>query len=239
MSMSLTAIGLQQSFTAADLAPLLPDALRRLIEGPTLAARDALTAKTVDPWDLLDSAVDYAAAAEQIIAEQSARIAELEALALTDPLTGLMNRRGFEEALRAALDLSRRHGEPGVLIYLDLDGFKEINDRYGHAVGDRVLQHVADSLRDAVRASDVVARLGGDEFAVLLHRAAPQEGADRAAALQQDLNASVCQAADAPLRIGVSLGVDAFAGEDAVEGVMRRADLSMYRDKRARRGPRA
>ena len=112
--LSATAVAeMQQEFTVADLAPMLPDALRRMIEQPSQASRTALTAKTIDPWKLLDSAVDYAAAAEQIIAEQSARIAELEALAQTDSLTDLTNRRGFEQALDNALDMCRRHDETG------------------------------------------------------------------------------------------------------------------------------
>lgn len=238
--MSATAVAeMQQEFTVADLAPMLPDALRRMIEQPSQASRTALTAKTIDPWKLLDSAVDYAAAAEQIIAEQSARIAELEALAQTDSLTGLTNRRGFEQALDNALDMCRRHDETGVVVYLDLDGFKLINDRLGHAAGDQVLRHVAEILRAGVRVSDVVARLGGDEFATLLHRAGSKEGVERASIIQYELNASSCIIEGEGLTVRASLGVDAFNGNDAVEQIMRRADLSMYRDKRSRAAARS
>ena len=108
--MSITATAsFQDQFSAADLAPLLPAALRHLMGTPVQPSRSALTASSVDPWELLDHAVDYAAAAEQIIADQSARIAELEQQALTDPLTGLSNRRAFEQALADALDMHRRH----------------------------------------------------------------------------------------------------------------------------------
>tara|TARA_R110002167_G_scaffold59005_1_gene167067 strand:- start:954 stop:1670 length:717 start_codon:yes stop_codon:yes gene_type:complete len=231
-------IGLQNQFTAADLAPMLPMALRELIMEPSQPARTALTAGAIDPWDLLDRAVDYAAAAEQIIADQSARIAELEQMALTDPLTGLSNRRGFENALATALDMNRRHGETAVLIYVDLDGFKQINDTYGHDAGDRLLQHVAALLKAELRASDAVARIGGDEFAALLRRADPREGSRRALAIRERLNTGSIALGSKRLPVRASLGVDVASGEDSVGQALRRADMAMYRDKRTRRATR-
>ena len=97
-----------------------------------------------------------------------ARIAELEARIDVDPLTETLNRRGFERELTRSLAYVKRYGASAALIYLDLDGFKPVNDRHGHAAGDAVLKAVAAALVRHVRASDVVARIGGDEFVVLL-----------------------------------------------------------------------
>lgn len=96
------------------------------------------------------------------------KIAELEASADTDPLLGILNRRGFERELARSLAFMERYGTGATLIYIDLDGFKAVNDRHGHAAGDLLLKAVAATLTAHVRASDVVARLGGDEFAVLM-----------------------------------------------------------------------
>src|SRR5687767_9429642 len=117
--------------------------------------------------DAASLAVEVERLRTQLAAAQ-ARIAELEAKADTDALLDIPNRRGFERELRRSLAYVRRYSASAALIYLDLDQFKPVNDRHGHAAGDRVLQAVAVALRRSVRESDVVARLGGDEFGVLL-----------------------------------------------------------------------
>ncbi len=96
------------------------------------------------------------------------KIAELEARADIDPLLGILNRRGFARDLTRSLAYVNRYGTDAVLVIIDLDGFKAVNDRNGHAAGDALLVAIASTLRAHVRASDVVARLGGDEFAVLM-----------------------------------------------------------------------
>ncbi|MDP6346321.1 MAG: GGDEF domain-containing protein, partial [Alphaproteobacteria bacterium] len=112
-----------------------------------------------DSLRLLLKTLDYAAEMEQTIADQSARIVELEALAATDALTGLHNRRGFAEALRHTLKLAARHDETGILIYIDLDGFKGVNDAHGHDAGDSLLCRVAEVVSLHLRGSDIVARI--------------------------------------------------------------------------------
>ncbi|MCX7297413.1 MAG: GGDEF domain-containing protein, partial [Hyphomicrobiales bacterium] len=119
-----------------------------------------------------------AAPAEHLLAEierlraalraAECKIAELEARADVDPLLDILNRRGFERELARSLAYVRRYGTDATLMVIDLDGFKGVNDRHGHAAGDALLKAVAAALRGKVRASDVVARLGGDEFGVLL-----------------------------------------------------------------------
>src|SRR5204862_6568243 len=101
---------------------------------------------------------------------------ELAAVARTDSLTGLVNRREFEERFGAEVERSTRTGRPLSILVLDLDWFKEFNDRFGHSAGDRALTLLAEALRRATRTSDVLARLGGEEFAVLAPETDEKEG---------------------------------------------------------------
>lgn len=196
----------------------------------------AVGAPLSDLRALLDRARAVAIAAERRVAEQTRRIAELETLSLTDELTGMFNRRGLSEMFARILRVAARDGHHGMLGYADLDGFKGINDRYGHDAGDAVLRHVADVLKANVRPDDYVARLGGDEFAILLVRALPADGLRRLGSIEQAI-------ADHPARIGLrtvslsaSIGAAPYApGADAT-AVIGAADQAMYRRKRHRRG---
>jgi diguanylate cyclase (GGDEF)-like protein/PAS domain S-box-containing protein len=157
----------------------------------------------------------------------------LRHLADHDDLTGLINRRRFQEELRRHLAEGRRYGVTGALLLLDLDGFKEVNDKYGHSAGDRVLCAVADALRGRLRASDILARLGGDEFAVLLPRETPAEAELVCRSLEQAIPAEVSTPGDT--RIEVSVGFAPFVeGVDSVDDVLAAADASMYAAKHGR-----
>jgi PleD family two-component response regulator len=128
---------------------------------------------------LLERALRYAAESEQRMADQLARISQLENLSNTDALTGLLNRRGFCEHLAFALGRARRYGETGVIAYCDVDNFKSVNDAFGHAAGDALLIAVGGKLAGSVRDIDIVGRLGGDEFCVVLVNANWKDGAKR------------------------------------------------------------
>jgi diguanylate cyclase (GGDEF)-like protein/PAS domain S-box-containing protein len=157
----------------------------------------------------------------------------LRHLADHDDLTGLINRRRFQEELERHLAQCRRYGMAGALLVLDLDGFKEVNDSHGHTAGDRVLQSVANSLRDRLRESDIVARLGGDEFAVLL----PREAADAAERVCRALEEAIPVEVATPggSAIEVSVGFAPFAdGVESVDDVLAAADASMYAAKARR-----
>ena len=184
---------------------------------------------------LLIRALGRIAEAEKAIAEKDAMIDRLKSMAMTDPLTGLLNRRGFEEQLRRITATAARHGQGGALVYLDLDDFKPINDRIGHEAGDTALCHVANFLVENVRATDIVARLGGDEFAVLMVQTDAREGRAKARILQKRLNATPAPAGKTKLPISASMGVATFAGRSDFRAVMRRADRAMYRNKAQRR----
>lgn len=170
--------------------------------------------------------------AEAKITEQKERIEHLETLSMTDELTGLLNRRGFVEAFRRELAATRRTGVGGVLVIIDLDGFKAINDNHGHLCGDWYLRQTARVLKENVRANDIVARLGGDEFAVLLTYTDHAQGMARAEALSSIFNAAACQWQMHTLPMRGSFGTQAFGVGDQEEELIRRADAGMYRAKR-------
>mgnify|MGYP005844139663 CR=1 FL=1 len=184
---------------------------------------------------LLADLLEYAAAAEQQLADQRRRIAYLESLSMTDELTGLANRRGFERFLEQALCSARRHEESGVLGVLDLDGFKSLNDSLGHAAGDAALVEVAKLLKASVRSFDCAARLGGDEFAVVLVRCSPIAAMRRLQILRKSLEETTFPWQGRNFTLGASLGMQTFTGGGEVQDLLFEADRAMYQDKRTRR----
>ncbi|MDP3859487.1 MAG: diguanylate cyclase [Stagnimonas sp.] len=168
------------------------------------------------------------AAAPAQAAELQRRIFELERLSSTDLLTGLWNRRHFDEVVARELAFSERERSPVSLLLFDLDHFKQVNDRFGHAVGDLVLKTAAERLRAAARTTDQVFRWGGEEFAVL----APATSAPAATAIAERLRASVA-AQDFPEAgvVTISAGVAEHLGAEAAQHWFERADAALYRAK--------
>lgn len=174
--------------------------------------------------------------AEQVIRAQEERIRQLENMALTDELTGLLNRRGLMQALRRELIATERDAEAhGLVVMVDLDGFKKINDTYGHAVGDKYLKAVAEALMKEVRATDIVARLGGDEFAVLLTRVGPLNALTRFNALERAFNEAKMIDKELVLPLRASFGFAPFSRGDQLEDLMVTADTRLYAHKALRR----
>jgi diguanylate cyclase (GGDEF)-like protein/PAS domain S-box-containing protein len=165
--------------------------------------------------------------------EKHRLIATLEHLSRTDGLTGLMNRRALGEILTYELDRARRYVSPLSLVLCDIDGFKEINDKYGHDVGDRVLQTISATLKMLLRKTDTAGRYGGDEFMLIL----PETGRNGAenltgkllAALQNtDLNLPDGKS----LRLTMSIGIaEPLDDEDGIDSIIKRADGAMYASK--------
>jgi diguanylate cyclase (GGDEF)-like protein len=153
-----------------------------------------------------------------------------------DPLTTLVNRRGFEEQLRAAVAASREGGKQHTLLFIDLDRFKLINDSSGHAAGDEFLRQIAGALRARVRTSDVLARLGGDEFAVLL-QACPVEQALRIAnAIRMEISSFRFVWRDKVFHVGASIGLVVMSDPEATaDEVLEQADEACYAAKEAGR----
>jgi diguanylate cyclase (GGDEF)-like protein len=156
-------------------------------------------------------------------------------LAHHDELTGLPNRRSFEDRLAAALDRCRRENSSLALFMLDLDGFKQINDTFGHQTGDQLLRHVAHSLRERVEGFDTLARLGGDEFTLLTCDPAHSQSVEQLRDIIREAVEEPLVLDGHPLEVSASVGIALFP-EDADDAtrLLRIADLRMYSVKQAR-----
>ena len=168
------------------------------------------------------------------VAALTVRAETAEALADHDVLTRALNRRGFMTVLNRSMAFCRRHEVQAVLLYLDLDGFKGVNDRLGHAAGDAALMRVADLLLENVRESDAVGRLGGDEFALLLLHAGVEEGRDKARRLAETLEAEGFEWQGEREALGGSFGVRLYAGQTDPEVWLSEADAAMWLRKKGR-----
>ena len=163
--------------------------------------------------------------------ERQRLVAEMTRLARFDPLTGLANRALFADRVDHALGLSRRgHGTVAVL-YCDLDGFKGVNDRFGHDVGDQVLGEVGRRLQSVLRSADTAARLGGDEFAVLAEDLLDGDEAITVGGRIVDAFATPIELPDQSIQLGVSVGVAVSHGELGLDELLRNSDMAMYRAK--------
>jgi diguanylate cyclase (GGDEF)-like protein len=155
----------------------------------------------------------------------------LQKLAMLDPLTGLHNRRAAEDRLASEVSRSNRYGHPFTLILLDLNDFKQINDRYGHAAGDQVLRAFAEQLIGASRATDFAVRLGGDEFLMIL----PECSLANASAFVDRLAPVRVELDGASITVPYSAGWAGFQKGDTSESILKRADQMLYGQKRSTR----
>jgi diguanylate cyclase (GGDEF)-like protein len=171
---------------------------------------------------------------ERELADARARMAELQARADIDPLTEVLNRRGFERELKRSLAHIKRYGTSAALLYIDLDGFKAVNDSHGHGAGDAMLKAVATVLARHVRASDVVGRLGGDEFAVLLWHLTEADAQSKARLIEEAVGRTTAIHAGAALSVRASAGSALLLPLDQPADVLERADRAMYARKGAR-----
>jgi diguanylate cyclase (GGDEF)-like protein/PAS domain S-box-containing protein len=207
---------------------LTRDGERRLIAWDNTLLRDA------------DGRASGTASIGRDVTAQRALEQRLAALSEHDELTGLLNRRGFRRMAEHELRVGRRVGRRGAVLYLDMDGFKQINDAHGHAEGDLALQAVAEVLRTSIRDGDLAARLGGDEFVVYATGAATAHEGDALAARLREQLACVNEAAGAAGRgyaLRFSVGVALVEDADDLDAVLTRADAALYAGKLARRAP--
>lgn len=161
---------------------------------------------------------------------------QLKTEAMQDPLTGLLNRRGLQDALSNCLAYLRRHQKPLPMLMLDLDHFKKINDLYGHDVGDQVLVKVAGLIKQTLRQSDVVARLGGEEFVILLPMATEEQAWQTAERLRQQIAAlHFPQPVTAHYRQTVSVGLSMQTADYDIDQQLQQADQALYQAKQAGR----
>lgn len=165
-----------------------------------------------------------------LLATLKSRLAFVQELARLDELTGILNRRSFFLEAQRVFDMAARKQLATTLLFIDLDDFKEINDRQGHSEGDRLLKTVADSMKRILRSTDLLARMGGDEFAVLL----PETSAEAARPVVEKLRTGLIQLASANAwSIGFSVGALTFLRKPlTVDEAVHTTDLVMYSAKR-------
>jgi len=174
-------------------------------------------------------------AGHAVIALDNARLHRIvERQALVDPLTELANRRVLEDALHAEVARAARFGGDLCLVLTDLDGFKAVNDRWGHPSGDMVLRAFGQLLRETVREIDVAGRWGGEEFAVIMPGTDALGGAKVAERARAGIEAlEIPSADDDAIRVTASFGVASIADASSVEALVAAADEALYRAKRA------
>ena len=157
----------------------------------------------------------------------------------TDALTGLANRRRFDEEFPREIERARRHGLPLAVIMIDLDGFKPVNDTHGHGVGDQLLATVAVALESQARANDLVVRLGGDEFAVLAPDTSPEGVSLFASRLEAAVKRVRIEVPDGEVSVGASMGIALYPQNGMTpEALLSQADEAMYADKKRRKAGR-
>lgn len=161
------------------------------------------------------------------------RLNEVERLADMDTLTPLPNRRCFVREVERVVSQVARYAEHATVVFVDVDGLKSINDRFGHSAGDAALIHVATLLRQAIRAGDMIARIGGDEFGLLFVHLDETKATAKADALLTELQASPLMLSGASLTVSLSMGVAMINADDTVDTLLARADERMYAAKAA------
>jgi diguanylate cyclase (GGDEF)-like protein len=171
-----------------------------------------------------------------IALDNSRHIEAMEKLAVTDELTGLYNRRAFDDMGDKEVERARRYQRPLSLILFDIDHFKDVNDSYGHPVGDHVLQVLTKLVTRTTRSTDIVSRYGGEEFIVLMPEAGRDEGLAMAERLRQEISRMTIVTAGDTLSLTVSSGVAELRADDEnLDGLIARADRAMYQAKAAGR----
>jgi diguanylate cyclase (GGDEF)-like protein len=200
-----------------------------VVQGAALVYSDGV----LDRWiDVLVS-VGIVAAVVHALSERNQRLVEsLAAEARVDKLTGVLNRRGFEERAAIAVERARREGHSVGAAAFDIDYFKRVNDEWGHEVGDRVLEHLGEVLRSETRGADVVARLGGEEFVAFLADA----DCEQVRRYAERVRAAFAAAKQVGLpHVTVSAGIAAGVAPDSVEGLLQATDTALYAAKRGGR----
>lgn len=159
-------------------------------------------------------------------------LSEIERLVDVDCLAPIPNRRAFMRRLSWTINMHERYGHPSAILYFDINEFKLINDKYGHAAGDLAIRHIAQMLSNTMRESDFLARIGGDEFAVIMYHANEDAAKKRGAKIVEKLQKTPFNFNGKPLAITAAFGSYSIrTGEDA-ESALASADMSMYVDKR-------
>ena len=159
-------------------------------------------------------------------------------LSITDELTGLYNRRHFQELMQSDIEVSIRYGNSNSLLLIDVDFFKKINDNYGHPCGDQVLVEVSKTMKVTLRKTDILCRIGGEEFAVLCRQADREDATDVAEKIRSIVEKSTVLCGDDRIKCTISIGICTFDGKDKnqnLETIYRESDLALYHAKKSGR----
>jgi diguanylate cyclase (GGDEF)-like protein len=156
------------------------------------------------------------------------RVAVLETLADSDPIVPAVNRRAFVREISRAKVYAERYGGTNCLLYLDIDGMKQLNDQHGHTTGDPALMTLADILQQNVRASDLVGRLSGDEFGVLLAQADSKTAGEKTLRLQELIKQARIKLADSTITLSTTFGVVEVTSKMSATDALEQADKAMY-----------
>src|SRR5947208_8001352 len=206
-------------------------ALLRAQAGPRRSASPKAALKTAGP----DDAKSAVRRLRQELAKARAEIEQLKATAETDFLLDVLNRRGFERELARSIAYIKRYSASGALLVFDVDRFKSINDAFGHAAGDKVLQAIAQILASEVRTSDVIGRLGGDEFAVLLWNLSETDARAKAFMLEQAIDGLRFSFGGRTVQTGASIGIAILDSHSEMRTALEQADSAMCVRKAQRR----
>jgi len=206
--------------------------LSRIVHGllsDTQTVREQIEVSRTELAEARKKVEDYEARVSQL--EQ--QLNEVSTLAQKDPLTNALNRRGLEQAFRAESARALRYQSPLTLAMMDLDNFKQVNDRLGHVAGDRALIHFVTTVHATLRPTDLIVRSGGEEFGVLIPASTVQDGAAAIERLKRELARRPFQFENEALVLTFSAGVAQWHPGETLEQLMRRADAGLYEAKKA------
>ena len=190
----------------------------------------------------LQSRVDYAdeelIKTNNVLLERSKELMDLndefKKLSVTDSLTGLFNRRYFEETLAREMEVSKRHGDTNSLLVIDIDHFKKVNDTYGHMHGDTVIKMIAAVMKGRLRESDVLCRIGGEEFVVICRRADKEDAVELAEDIRKTVKGQITNTGNDEIKVTISIGVVTVTKDNIdayVENIFKYADIALYHSK--------
>lgn len=218
----------------SETRPVNPEA----VASPPVSSPSSLVAQSDWPpaaRALVDSLMRENESLREQLQQQALHLQSAQGQADSDVLTPTLNRRAFLREVHRAMADCRRYGEDACLLYLDMDGFKGINDAYGHSAGDAALIYVAETLNASVREGDSVGRIGGDEFAILLRHADLKSSRIKAMRLEAELMMGTFEYGGLYLKTGGSFGVRAYAAQASAEAWLSEADAAMFLVKKSSR----
>ncbi len=205
--------------------------LRGVILSEDQTAGDARRKQDIAPGGDAGQLADENALLRASMAEMRERMTELEDLADTDPLTLLPNRRRFLAQIERVIAYADRHGTPAALLYIDLEGLAQINDRHGRVAGDAALIHTAKLLSRLIRSTDILARIGGDEFGLILDHLDHNSAIETAERLARCIAQNPFDMGGSMVPVAATIGTATILPGDSVDEVIQRADGNMYRAK--------